>query len=48
MCPRDDVNRAYKQLAVLLHPDKNSAPGSEEAFKDVASAREELLQSRPR
>ena len=43
---RDEVNKAYKQLAVLLHPDKNLAPGSEEAFKTIARAREELLRTR--
>jgi len=43
---RDEINRAYKHLAVLLHPDKNLAPGSEEAFKAIASAKEELLRRR--
>ena len=43
---RDDINKAYKQLAVLLHPDKNLAPGSDEAFKTIAKAREELLRTR--
>lgn len=43
---RDEINKAYKQLAVLLHPDKNMAPGSEEAFKTIARAREELLRTR--
>ncbi|KAL5493457.1 hypothetical protein EMCRGX_G014646 [Ephydatia muelleri] len=45
-CSRDEVNKAYKQLAILLHPDKNHAPGSDEAFKAVARAREELLTKR--
>ncbi len=43
---RDEINKAYKHMAVLLHPDKNLAPGSEEAFKCIAKAREELLKSR--
>lgn len=43
---RDEINKSYKQLAVLLHPDKNLAPGSEEAFKKIAQAREELLRTR--
>ncbi len=43
---RDEVNKAYKHLAILLHPDKNLAPGSDEAFKAVAKAREELLKNR--
>lgn len=46
VCFRDEINKSYKQLAVLLHPDKNLAPGSEEAFKAIARAREELLRTR--
>lgn len=40
---KDDVNRAYRKLAVLLHPDKSVAPGSEDAFKLLVSARTALL-----
>lgn len=40
---KDDVNRAYRKLAVLLHPDKSVAPGSEEAFKLLVAARTTLL-----
>ncbi|XP_002739741.1 dnaJ homolog subfamily C member 27-like [Saccoglossus kowalevskii] len=43
---KDDINKAYRKLAVLLHPDKNVAPGSEEAFKILVSARTELLKQR--
>ena len=43
---REEVNKSYRQLAVLLHPDKNQAPGSAEAFKALAQAREELLTNR--
>jgi len=32
------VKSAYKKLALRLHPDKNKAPGAEEAFKKVSKA----------
>lgn len=34
----DEYKRAYKKIALKLHPDKNKAPGAEEAFKKVAKA----------
>ncbi|CAG5134922.1 unnamed protein product [Candidula unifasciata] len=40
---KDDVNKAYRRLAVLLHPDKSVAPGSEDAFKLLVLARTSLL-----
>lgn len=42
---KDDINRAYRKLAVLIHPDKSLAPGSEDAFKALVNARAALLQS---
>lgn len=27
------IKRQYKKLSLLVHPDKNAAPGAEEAFK---------------
>ncbi|XP_072878933.1 dnaJ homolog subfamily C member 27 isoform X3 [Chlorocebus sabaeus] len=42
---RDEVNKAYRKLAVLLHPDKCVAPGSEDAFKAVVNARTALLKN---
>eukprot|EP01012_Entosiphon_sulcatum_P006431 TRINITY_DN13034_c0_g1_i1.p1 TRINITY_DN13034_c0_g1~~TRINITY_DN13034_c0_g1_i1.p1 ORF type:complete len:272 (-),score=35.46 TRINITY_DN13034_c0_g1_i1:9-824(-) len=34
----DDIKRAYRKLALVTHPDKNTSPGSEEAFKAVGKA----------
>jgi DnaJ homolog subfamily B member 12 len=33
-----EIKKAYKKLALQLHPDKNRAPGSVEAFKAVGNA----------
>ncbi|XP_038220940.1 dnaJ homolog subfamily B member 14-like [Zerene cesonia] len=33
-----DIKKAYKKLALQLHPDKNQAPGAAEAFKVIGNA----------
>ncbi|CAG0913091.1 unnamed protein product [Notodromas monacha] len=40
---KDDINKAYKKLAMLLHPDKTDLVGAEEAFKALNAARNSLL-----
>ena len=37
-----DLKRAYRKKVLALHPDKNIAPGAEDAFKAVARAWETL------
>lgn len=33
-----EIKKSYKKLALLLHPDKNHAPGAAEAFKTLGNA----------
>lgn len=40
---KEDINKNYKHYAKLIHPDKCSVPGHEEAFKELATARNALV-----
>lgn len=35
---REQLKQAYRQLALQYHPDRNSAPGAAEKFKEIAEA----------
>lgn len=37
-CTAEDVKKAYRKFSLKVHPDKNKAPGAEEAFKTVSKA----------
>lgn len=37
-CSFEEIKRAYRKLSLKVHPDKNKAPGAEEAFKIVCNA----------
>ncbi|XP_015899909.3 chaperone protein dnaJ 49 [Ziziphus jujuba] len=37
-CSVEEIRKAYRKLSLKVHPDKNKAPGSEEAFKMVCKA----------
>ncbi|TYH68884.1 hypothetical protein ES332_D05G019700v1 [Gossypium tomentosum] len=37
-CSVEDVRKAYRKLSLKVHPDKNKAPGAEEAFMVISEA----------
>ena len=43
-----EIKRTYRQMALKLHPDKNSAPRADEAFKAVGNAYEMLSDQQKR
>jgi len=46
-CGVEDVNRAYRRLAILIHPDKTGVAGADEAFKALGIARRAALRMLP-
>jgi len=42
---KEEVNRSYRKLAMLLHPDKTQAVGTSEAFKLLGQARNIILKN---
>ncbi|RLM98632.1 chaperone protein dnaJ 49-like [Panicum miliaceum] len=37
-CSVEEIRKAYRRLSLKVHPDKNKAPGAEDAFKSVSKA----------
>jgi DnaJ homolog subfamily B member 12 len=47
-CSESEIKKAYRKLSLKVHPDKNSAPHSDEAFKAVGLAYATLSDSQKR
>ncbi|KAH9203494.1 DnaJ domain-containing protein, partial [Leptodontidium sp. 2 PMI_412] len=41
-CTPDEINKRYKKLAKLTHPDKNKWPDAELAFQRLSTAHDVL------
>jgi DnaJ homolog subfamily B member 12 len=44
----DEIKKAYRKLALKVHPDRNKAPSATEAFKKVGQAYACLSESEKR
>ncbi|PWA99238.1 chaperone protein dnaJ 49 [Artemisia annua] len=42
-CSAEEIRKAYNRISLMVHPDKNKARGSEEAFKKVNKAYQCLI-----
>ncbi len=44
-CSKEEVNKVYRRLAVMLHSDKTTVKGADEAFKLLGVARKSVLRA---
>jgi len=44
----EEIKKAYKKLAMIWHPDKNSSPEANGKFQEIAAARDLLLDDEKR
>lgn len=45
--PKDEIEKAYKKLAMQWHPDRNKSPDAESKMKEINQAFQQLTSDKP-